>query len=209
MKNKDETPPDEIGTLSTDGRTSVKSDVHESKEKPKDRKKRNIWFVKAFILTLFLAAAFSFFSEFTISGAPLVVAICVLVFLIAVSIVFDVVAMAFAVCDPAPFHAMASRKIRGARASLRLLKNATAVTIVCSDVIGDVIGVVSGASGATIAVSVIRNAEGLTQKLVAIAVSSLIAAITVGSKAFFKDFAFKRNQKIVLVVGKVLSIFIK
>jgi len=38
-------------------------------------------------------------------------------------------------------------------------------------------------------------------------VSSLIAALTVGGKAAFKQVAIRKSSKIVLIVGKLIAIF--
>jgi len=73
-------------------------------------------------------------------------------------------------------------------------------------VVGDICGIVSGAAGATIAVSIILNAGDTVERMVDIGISSLIAALTVGGKALGKSFAMKKSKEIVFLVGRVLAV---
>lgn len=181
----------------------------ELKPKQKPKKKIYLWPLKVFFITLILALAFSVISEFAMTGANIVIAVLVLLFLITISIVFDVIGVAFASCDPGPINSMASRKIKGAKMSLKLLRGADKVSSICSDVIGDICGIISGACGAAISLRIISETEDYMFILIAIAVSALIAAVTVSGKALFKKAAFNNRERIVMTVGKVLSAFSK
>lgn len=181
----------------------------ESKPKQKPRKKKYLWPLKVFFITLILALAFSVIAEFAMTGAGIIIAILILLVLIAVSIVFDVIGIAFASCDIGPINSMASRKIKGAKMSLKLLRGAAIVSSICSDVIGDICGIVSGACGAAIALRIISETEGYLNILTAIVVSALVAAVTVSGKALFKKAAFNNRERIVLTVGKIFSVFSK
>jgi len=190
---------------------SEKKSEKNRKVKSKKKKKGSPWWswpLKAFVMTLVLSAAFSFAGEILSTKGGLVAVIIVVVVLVAISILFDAIGTAFASCDPTPFYSLASRKVKGAKTSLALLKKADVVSNICNDVIGDICGIVSGAAGAGIVLNLALTDH--THNLIAsIIVSSVISAITVGGKALFKRIALSRAQNIVSGVGKFLSVFSK
>ena len=119
-------------------------------------------------------------------------------------ILFDIIGMAVASADEKPFHAMAARKVPGARECIRLLRNAERVSSICNDVVGDICGVVSGSASATIAAQVLANFEFGWPDIVSLAMSSLVAALTVGGKAVGKGFAVNSSTSIVYLTGQVI-----
>jgi CBS domain containing-hemolysin-like protein len=130
-----------------------------------------------------------------------------------IGIVADIIGIAFATCEPTPFVSMASKKIKRAKSALRLLQNADIVSNICGDVIGDICGIVSGAAGAAIAVKIIANISqaGVVSEVEAfipsIAVSSVIAALTISGKAMGKSIAIHNNKQIVSFVSYMLMVF--
>ncbi|WDC83794.1 hypothetical protein PL321_14940 [Caloramator sp. mosi_1] len=74
----------------------------------------------------------------------------VLISIIFVGIIFDIIGVAVTAAEEAPFHSLASRKVKGAKTAVKLIRNADKVSNFCNDVIGDICGVVSGAAGAII-----------------------------------------------------------
>lgn len=190
-----------------------KSEIVDDKKKPKVKAKgkgTNIWVwpIKIFFLALVLSLAFGVLSEFILSGAGLVVSIILILFLLAISIVFDMIGVAFTSCSPEPFYAMASKKVKGSKVALNMLKNASKVSSLCCDVIGDICGILSGAAGAAITAQIIiTNASNSVMVLVATSVSATIAALTVFGKAMCKNIAIQKPASIVLFVGKICSIF--
>ena len=45
------------------------------------------------------------------------------------------------------YHAMSSKKIKGAKKAVSFKKNADKVSSFCNDVIGDICGIISGSAG--------------------------------------------------------------
>ena len=111
--------------------------------------------------------------------------------------------------DSAPFTAMASKKIRGAKETLSLLKNADKASSFFCDIIGDACGIVCGAIGAAIVAVIAISAESYVKVLIGAGVSALIAAITVFGKAVGKGIAVNYANSIVFKVGKFISLFKK
>ncbi|MDE7306253.1 MAG: hypothetical protein K2N33_02575 [Clostridia bacterium] len=104
---------------------------------------------------------------------------------------------------------MASNKIKGAKRAVSFCRNATKLSSIFADVIGDICGIVSGAAGAVLG-TIIAGNNGVTIKLIcAIGVSAVIGALTVGGKAIFKHFAIKYNKKIVFGFAKFTTFFKK
>ena len=135
------------------------------------------------------------------------VAFLILLMIVFIGILFDIVGMAVATADEKPFHAMASRKVRGAKECIMLLRNAERVSSICNDVVGDICGVVSGSASATIAAQVLANFELSFASIVPLVLSSLVAALTVGGKAVGKGIAVKRSTDIVYHAGQVIYLF--
>ena len=148
--------------MSTQKKNGCKTN-ESGKEPPskKDAKKKSRvkWVVTAFLLSFVISAVFSVAMGEVTANASIIVAILLLLFFIALGILFDVVGLAVATADASPFHSMAARKVPGAQESIRLLRNAERVSSICNDVVGDICGVVSGAASATIALQIIEKFE--------------------------------------------------
>lgn len=170
-----------------------------------------LWPVKIFFLSLALSLVFSIGSEFLMSASGIVISSLIIVLLIIIAVISDMIGVAVTACNIEPFTAMASRKVRGAREALVLLKNADKVGSLCNDVLGDICGIVSGAAGASIVVRVTENLSSDAGKiLIAALISSFIAALTIFFKALGKKYSIKNCNKITLMVGKILSpIFVR
>ena len=105
------------------------------------------------------------------------------------------------------FHAKASKKIEGAKSSIKLIRNSAKVANICCDVIGDICGVLSGAISAMLAV---RIATVLNLNInMNFFIGAVVAAVTVGSKAAGKVIGQEHSTEIVHIVGKMLNKFIK
>ena len=170
-------------------------------KKEEARKTRN-WVITIFFATIAISAAISLASDLVMASSTMIVAAVVLLMIVFIGIVFDIVGMAVATADEKPFHAMAARKVKGARECIMLLRNAERVSSICNDVVGDICGVVSGSASATIAAQVMRNFE--LSGLVPLILSSLVAALTVGGKAVGKGIAVSNCTDIVYCAGQVI-----
>lgn len=165
------------------------------------------WFIIIFITTFLLSILFSFISSGAITNLDIIPATIILVIVILVGILFDIVGVAVTVANESDFNAMASRKIKGAKTSLKLIKNSAKVANICADVIGDIAGVLSGAISALISIKITQtfNMEFNIQFII----SALVASLTVGGKALGKGIAQKNSTKIISIFGKILEIFDK
>ncbi|MBO5870455.1 MAG: hypothetical protein J6Q89_06865 [Clostridia bacterium] len=181
-----------------------------SKEKKNTKKKGNTsWIVLAFSLSFIITAIMSAASDKVVSLLPLIVAALVLITIISLGIIFDIIGLAVATADIAPFNSMAARRLKTGQTAVWLIKNAEKVSSFCNDIVGDIAGVVSGATGAGIAVKLFINLDSDIAFLLTLALTSLISAFTVGGKALGKSVALNNNVKIVTAVAKVLCGFRK
>ncbi len=182
--------------------------------KKKSKKKRKydwlIWGLTVLCFSFVLTVVFSFLTEISINDqSPSYVCVIVLLILLILNIGCDVLANAIISSKPEAFHAMASNRIRGAKRAVSFCRNATKLSSIFADVIGDICGIVSGAAGAVLG-TIIAGDSGTVIKLVcAIGVSSVIGALTVGGKAIFKHFAIKYNKQIVFGFAKFTTFFKK
>jgi len=166
------------------------------------------WGLGVLLLSFVLTVIFSFLTEISVKNSPAYICVIVLLVLLVLNISCDVLANAIISCDPEAFHAMASRKIKGAKRAVSFCRNASKLGSIFADVIGDICGIVSGAAGTALIVHF--AVSGTTYELiVSIGVSAVIGALTVGGKAIFKHFAIKFNKQIVFGFAKFTTIFKK
>ena len=167
--------------------------------------KKDNWIYKVFLMTFFLSLIFSCISNLITNNANLFVMILITILVIIVGIIFDMIGTATLTSNEATFHAKSSRKIKGAKESLSLIKNSVKVASVCNDVIGDICGIVSGGMGAMVSISLAKFL-GNNFVLSSMLVSAIVSSLTVGGKAIFKRVAIKKCDEIVFIVGKLKSV---
>ena len=170
----------------------------------KARSKTIRWVVTIFLVTIVISGTISFISDEVMSKSGIFTAFLILLTIIFVGIVFDIIGMAVATADEKPFHSMAARKVNGAQAAIRLLRNAERVSSICNDVVGDICGVVSGSASATIAALVVQSADFGWPQLISLLMSAFCAGLTVGGKAIGKTYAVNSATEIVHAVGKLI-----
>ena len=128
--------------------------------------------------------------------------------LIFVSVAFDIIGVAVAASNIKPFLELKRRgENRGVEKAMSLVKNADRVSSICTDVVGDICSIVSGASGVAISIILISELPSVSGAVLSTFVSSIIASLTVLGKALGKNFALTSSTKILIFVGKCLSIF--
>ncbi len=185
----------------------------EKKVEPKKRIVKWKWCIKILFITLLLSFCFSILSELLLTSNQslliTILSIVVLFVFILIAVFCDMIGVAMTSADSAPFTAMASKKIRGAKETLSLLKNADKASSFFCDIIGDACGIVCGAIGAAIVAVIAFNSESIVKVFIGAGVSALIAAITVFGKAVGKGIAVNYANSIVFKVGKVISLFKK
>lgn len=162
------------------------------------------WTIKITVVTFALSLLVSFITEILSSKSNVVVSLLMLTLLVLISIVFDTIGVAATSSDVASLFLAANMNIKGATEAIKLVKNAEKVSNICADVIGDMCGIISGACSAAIVIMFAANNPN--DYLFNILTSSIVAAITVGGKAFFKKIAIKKSKEVMLFAGKILSI---
>lgn len=166
------------------------------------------WPLIVLAVSFCLSLAFGLISELALNGASVIIAILVIIVFIVIAIFSDMVGVAVTAADLMPFRAMASKKVRGAKEGITLIKNADKVASICADVIGDICGILSGAAGATVTVALINGSmSAFLTVFIASLVSSVIAALTIFGKALCKKYSMKNCEKIILFIGKIVSVF--
>jgi hypothetical protein len=175
------------------------------KQKEKEKKQNTPWkwFIQVFALTFTISLVFSYISANGVSNLSLVPAIFILLLVIFIGILFDIIGVAVTVANEEEFHAKATKKVKGSKDSIKLIKNAPKVANICADVIGDICGVLSGAISALIAMKITEQ-FGLRIDLQFL-LSALVSAVTVGGKALGKEVANQKSTQIVHQVGIVLN----
>lgn len=158
--------------------------------------------------TFFIAIVISSYSQLFLERvSSMIFAFALLLAIILVGIIFDIVGTAATAATEAPFHARASRKLPGAKNSIWLVRNADKVANFCNDVVGDICGTVSGSVGAIIAVSLAPTFRSVEDWIVGTAMIGIVSSLTVGGKALGKNMAIRGADKIILIVGQMMSLF--
>lgn len=165
------------------------------------------WYIKVIISTFILSIFFSYISSNGVSNLPIIPAILILVVVILIGIIADMIGVSVTVANENEFHAKATKKVEGSKTSIKLIKNASRVANICSDVIGDICGVLSGAVGTLISLKITEK-MGVSENIQYF-VSALIASVMVGGKAVGKEIGIIKATEIVHSVGKVINRFQK
>ena len=175
-------------------------------DKKNKRSKSSNWIIVIVILSFIISFAFSFISETILPGVNIGLGVLLILVFILIGAIFDMIGVAVASADEAPFHSMASQRVRGASLAIKMIKNASKVSSFFNDVIGDICGIISGSAGVTVAIKVSEylNADLLITTLI---ITALIASLTIGSKACGKNIALNKSNIIVYETAKLLSIF--
>ena len=193
-------------------KVKIKKEKYERKLKKIDKKPKKFIDVKWILTIVVVAYTLSlFFSLFTESVMPKVsakVGILVLLFIITIGVLFDIIGVAITACDIKPFNSMASKKVRGSKTAISLIKNAEKVSAFCNDVIGDVCGVISGSVAILISLAV-SNEFKMNVTFTTLIITALVAALTIGGKAIGKSYAINKSDLIIFRTSKIISIFIK
>jgi CBS domain containing-hemolysin-like protein len=165
------------------------------------------WSTKITLITLTLAAFFAIISSFLLGEAPLAIGMVVVIIIILVGITADTIGLSAAASSEKPFHAMASKKIKGSKEAVQICRHAPVFSSFFNDVIGDICGVVSGTATAAVVIQLVSSlgqAENhVIHFIVAVVFTSVVAALTVGGKAICKTFAIRSSTNIILYIGKI------
>lgn len=165
------------------------------------------WILRTFLMTFTLAVIFSVVSEALMRNVNVFSAFLMLMIIIFIGIFFDAIGIAVAAANERPFHAMASAKVKSAKYSILLIKNASKVSNFCNDVIGDIAGIISGTTiGIIIGAIDQYHVPSSLYPYLSIGISGVVAAMTVGGKAIGKEIAITRAKEVVDFTGKVIYV---
>jgi CBS domain containing-hemolysin-like protein len=172
------------------------------------KKRRRIrWVFISIIWTFFLAILFGLITHYLISEVgSIFLSFLILLFVVAIGIVFDLIGTAAAAAKIAPLNAKAARRTYGAKKGVYLVKSADQVANFCNDVIGDISGIVSGTIAAIIVYKlVVIFPTDRAEFFIGILLTAVVAAVTVGGKAWGKVLAIKYSTEIILFTGLVIT----
>jgi CBS domain containing-hemolysin-like protein len=158
----------------------------------------------AFTITLLLTMS----SDFIMKKINVVAGIFIILFFILMGVITDMIGIAVTSANEKSFHAMSTKKIKGAKVAIRLIRHASKVSAFCNDVIGDICNIMSGSAGIVIG-NALSIKYDLNLVLVTLIITSLIAAFTIGGKASGKSIAISKSEVIVYEFAKLCSIFVK
>jgi len=170
-------------------------------------RRRVRWIFIISIWTFFLAVVISFFSHYVLNQIySIAVSFLILLLVVLMGIVFDLIGTAAAAADIAPLNAKAARRVSGAKCGVYLVKNAERVATFCNDVGGDISGIISGTLVTIIVFKLIINFPYQQAEFyLGILITALIAAITVGGKAWGKVIAINYSTEVILLVGSIVT----
>jgi len=134
------------------------------------------------------------------------VAILILLLIILCGIIFDIIGMAVTTAEEAPFHSMATRRVKYAKLAISLIKSKDKVSNFCNDVVGDICGIVSGSASAAVVTHIVLSFPGVHSFFLSLIITATVAAITVGGKAVGKTIAIRYSNFIVYNAARALSI---
>ncbi|MGO0122559.1 hypothetical protein [Desulfothermobacter acidiphilus] len=122
-----------------------------------------------------------------------------------INVAFDIVGSAAMAASPAPFNAMAARRVFGAREALDLVRNADKVASFANDVVGDIMGIMAGALGVALVLQITTSWSESPVSYLEALVTASIASLTVAGKAVGKRVAATRSEEVVLLAGKIVA----
>lgn len=184
----------------------------ENKFKIKIKESNNIkkrdykWAVIITLWTFLLSVALTFISDSIMPNAHVSIAFAVLAIFVSTGIFFDIIGLAIATASESPFHSMASRKVVGSRHALFLIRNAEKASNFCNDVVGDIAGIISGATTAVI-VARFAYIYGIKSLYLSLVLTGIVAAITVGGKSIGKGYSMQNANKITFEVALIMYHF--
>ena len=199
-----------VTDLKKELRSRIVLESTENKQKKKPPQKPSVvnvrWVVTIMAVSFVLSVVMSYISNEALNSAGTVLSFVVLFFFIGLGIVFDMIGVAATSGTEKEFHSMAAHKVRGAREAVWMVRNAEKVSSICNDVVGDICGIISGATGALIVTHITAGTDGATKVLVSLLLTGLISAGTIGGKAAGKGIAVAASGKVLALCGRVLSV---
>ena len=184
-----------------------KDKKHHVKFRTQNKRKINFkWIAIITIVTMFMAIILSYISILYMDLVSLFGAIMILLVIVFLGIFFDLLGIAVTAAQDISFNSMAASKVKGAKESIMVIRNAGAVANFFNDVIGDISGIISGSASTAIVIKINQDVQ-LESIILSVFITGIIAAITVGGKAIGKEIAIKHCNYIVYKIGLLIYFF--
>ncbi len=168
------------------------------------KKNRYKWVLFVTFLSFTITIVFSILSDFVLSKTGLIIGIFIILAFVLLGVLFDMIGVAVASATDRSFHAMASKKIKSTDTAKNLIKNSAKVSSICNDVIGDVCNIMSGTATVVVSNNISTNYD-LNHTVVLLIITSIVASLTIGLKAWGKDIALKQKDTIIMKTAKILN----
>ncbi len=188
-------------------------DSDSGKSKKRSKTKQNSgrvnfrWIATISVASFLLSILMSYASSQALAHVGNIIAFLILFAFIAIGIMFDIIGVAATVSPEKKFHSMAARKVRGAKQAIWIVRNAEKVGSFCNDVVGDISGIISGATSAVIITHLTNNGTGLRSVILSLVITGCVSSLTIGGKAIGKTIGISRSEDIVFLVGRLLAFF--
>lgn len=163
------------------------------------------WIAIISAITFSVAVVLGYASAVYMDLVSLLGAIIILLVIVFSGVFFDLIGIAVTAADDVSFNSMAASRVRGAKESIMIVRNAGAVANFFNDVVGDIAGIISGSATAAIVIKINQNISVQTV-VVSTVLTGIIAALTVGGKAMGKEIALRHSNYIVYKIGYILSL---
>ncbi len=186
------------------------SDTGKPKKKTKQKQSSNPvnvrWIATISITSFILSVLMSYTSKRALESVGNIIAFVILFAFIALGILFDIIGVASTVATEKRFHSMAARRVKGAKQAIWIARNAEKVGSFCNDVVGDISGIISGATSAVIITRLTQDGTDMRSVILSLVITGCVSSLTIGGKAIGKTFAISHSEDIVFLTGRVLSI---
>ena len=186
------------------------SDTGKPKKKTKQKQNGNAvnvrWIATISITSFLLSVLRSYTSKRALESVGHIIAFVILLVFISIGILFDIIGVASTVATEKRFHSMAARRVNGAKQAIWIVRNAEKVGSFCNDVVGDISGIISGATSAVIITRLTQDGTDVRSVILSLVITGCVSSLTIGGKAIGKTFAISHSEDIVFLTGRVLSI---
>ncbi len=187
---------------------NIEKEIKKYEKTINPRKNNYSWIIKVTLFAALTSFLISYSSEVIVTRLNLIISIIFLIIFILIGVVSDMIGVAVTTVSLTPFHSMNSKKMKGSKRAIKLIKNAEKVASFTSDVIGDICGIISGSISVLISTK-ISLSLGVSLSLTSLILTSLVAGLMIGGKALGKSLAINKNVYIVYEISRLISFFEK
>lgn len=139
---------------------------------------------------------------------PLLFSLPLFLSVVVLGAISDAVGLASARAKEESLLAMGSRRVTGAREAVWFVRNASRVSSVFSDLMGDVAATLSGALAVAMALRMRGRFPDVGWAYLASGAVGVASFLSVGGKALFKPVALKYAETIILLLGKMRRLWL-